>query len=233
MTEDEISKIIIGESTPSIFEKSQKTVQLHSDNHQSYQENEITGLQLSSRYSNVKFSDWRGIYTTPVKDQGACGSCWAHSGIEQIESDAIRTLGKSYGYTNTSEFSVQELVDCDTQSIGCSGGRAEAAYISIMNRIGGVGYARDYPYTAKESGVCKTDTSRFAVGLSGYTIIDGESSMKDYVLSTGPLAVALCASTFYYYTGGVLTSTCSTINHAVQLVGINLNDPDLPYWIVS
>jgi C1A family cysteine protease len=161
------------------------------------------------------------------------GSCWAFAGTAQIESDAIRTLGKRYGYTNTTQFSPQMLVDCDTFSVGCSGGSPERAYAAIMYRIGGMEYESDYPYIARESGVCKSDSSRFAVGLSGFAYISSESAMKDYVLSTGPLAIAICASTFYYYTGGVLTTTCTDINHAVQLVGINLNDASLPYWIVS
>ena len=35
--------------------------------------------------------DWRdeGIIT-PVKDQKHCGSCWAHSVVEQVESMAIK-----------------------------------------------------------------------------------------------------------------------------------------------
>jgi len=57
--------------------------------------------------------DWTGKFTTPVKDQGYCGSCWAFSATEQIESDSMRTLGTSY------VLSPEQIVQCDSTSSGC------------------------------------------------------------------------------------------------------------------
>jgi hypothetical protein len=67
--------------------------------------------------------DWTGKYTTPVKDQKQCGSCWAFSATEQIESDAMRELDVTY------ELSPQQIVSCDRTSLGCMGG--DIAYGSV------------------------------------------------------------------------------------------------------
>jgi len=74
-------------------------------------------VQLNKKVkSNAGLVDWTGIYTTPVKDQGYCGSCWAFSATEQIESDNMRVYGTDY------ILAPQQITSCDPQSYGCSGG---------------------------------------------------------------------------------------------------------------
>ena len=56
--------------------------------------------------------DWTGTYTTPVKDQGYCGSCWAFSATEQIESDYMREHGKE------KILSAQQVTSCTSYVFG-------------------------------------------------------------------------------------------------------------------
>ena len=82
--------------------------------------------------------DWTGTYTTPVKDQGYCGSCWAFSATEQIESDAMRTLSDTY------VLSPGQITQCDSTASGCNGGWTEHAY-NYVKRNGGITTETDYP----------------------------------------------------------------------------------------
>ena len=168
--------------------------------------------------------DWTGKYTTPVKDQGYCGSCWAFAATEQIESDAMRTLGKSY------VLSPQQMVSCDQKDGGCQGGRQESAYDYIKS-AGGQETESAYPYSSysgKSNGQCKADSSKFVMGVKGYSTVRGESSMASYVKSTGPLSIGVDASDWNSYTGGIKASCGTRVNHAVQAVGVDTGSGG--YW---
>jgi len=161
--------------------------------------------------------DWTGTLTTPVKDQGYCGSCWAFAASEQIESDAIRTLGVTY------QLSPQQLVECDRTSKGCNGGLQERAY-NYIKRAGGIEQESDYPYMSGTDGSankCSSDKSKYVLTVSDYTTIKDEKSMAAYVKATGPVSIAIDASTWSTYTGGIMATCGTTINHAVQAVGVD------------
>ena len=85
--------------------------------------------------------DWTGIYTTPVKDQGYCGSCWAFSATEQIESDYMREHGEE------EILSAQQVTSCTKYIFGggCNGGYTENAFEYAE---GGLELDSDYPYTS-------------------------------------------------------------------------------------
>ena len=97
--------------------------------------------------------DWYGEATTLVRDQGQCGSCWAFSTVEQVESDWYLS-GKS-GWNEPKQLSVQQVLDCDTSDggyrYGCSGTYAGGGtgYMYITKN-GGLGSEVAYPLHVRQ-----------------------------------------------------------------------------------
>jgi len=167
--------------------------------------------------------DWAGKLTTPVKDQGYCGSCWAFSATEQIESDIMRTKGQ------TVLLSVEQIVQCDSTSYGCSGGWTENAY-SYVKKAGGLEKESDYPYSSYQgtTGRCSSNSAKYVATVSGYTTLKSESAMGTYVQQTGPLSVCVDASSWNSYRGGIMSSCGKRVDHCVQAVGVDTAS----YWKV-
>jgi len=186
--------------------------------------------------AGVDHKDWRqvGGIITPVKDQAHCGSCWAHSVVENVESLAIRD--KIVG----SDFrgSPQELVSCDrTMDNGCNGGSPMFGFYYLGKH--GLETEKEYPYTSGGGvrGACKLEPSLGEVETGEIWQFDGETDMKEFVLKSdtegGPISIAVYAVPWKTYKSGIFpASECEgQLDHAVQAVGLDLRG-DTPYWIV-
>merc|ERR1712000_600517 len=172
--------------------------------------------------------DWTGAYTTPVKDQGQCGSCWAFSAVEQMESDLMRE------HQTKITMSTQELVDCTGSGgrrSGCEGGDPTSAY-KVIEQLGGIETENSYRYTAK-NGNCQFSKSKVTATVSDYKSVGrgSESSMQSYVGSTGPLSVCVDANKWDSYRGGIMTSCGNDLDHCVQIVGYGTSG-STNYWKV-
>ena len=120
-------------------------------------------------------------------------------------------------------FSEQELVDCDTNSNGCNGGLMDYAFAYL--KTNSFCTEEQYPYTGMD-GTCQAD-SLCTGGPTDKDFVDYRSGDEDAVLTglaDGPLAVAVDASTWSYYSGGILSSCGTSLNHGVTLVGYSSAD---------
>jgi len=186
--------------------------------------------------------DWREKgAVTDVKNQGQCGSCWAFCTTEQIESYAAIETG------NLPELSSQQVTSCTPNPLSCGGTggcmgsipQLGYTYIQLFGHVAD----SDYPYTSgstTEDGDCMYDFTNTApvVGITGYNTLEpnNQDAVMTHLAEVGPLGVAVYASGWGGYGGGVY-SGCSydsniALNHAVQLVGYGTDATDGDFWIV-
>ena len=188
--------------------------------------------------ANASSWDWREheSVVTPVKNQGACGSCWAFSATEAVESAYVIAGNEQV------IMAPQELVDCSRGLLsnhGCNGGmyyhgwKWEESHKTMRES--------DYPYvsgTTKEAqSTCNYDESKGVVNTTGYNQVSADvDSIKNAIKTVGPVSIAINAETkvFQTYKSGVITESdnCPTkIDHAVLAVGYGY-DGDQGYFIV-
>lgn len=95
--------------------------------------------------------DWRdhGVLT-PVKDQSSCGSCWAESAVENIES-VVFIHGQNRTGSPTA-LSVEQLIECDPHDYACYGGYPSHAFEYVVDA--GLATDADYPYDMNGKVIC-------------------------------------------------------------------------------
>jgi len=192
------------------------------------------GLLQSETFANVPTApllnktldgsfDWvsKGA-VNPIKDQGQCGSCWSFSTVCNLEGTGFVSTGKLVS------LSEQEIVDCDKTCHGCNGGLPSLA-LTWTHQNGGVGSESSYPYTARD-GSCRSVGS--LTHNQGYNKISQDENQIAQALTTyGPLSIAVDATPFQSYRGGVMKNpSCSKtrLDHAINIVGYGVDQ--IQYW---
>ncbi|EOA96206.1 Cathepsin S, partial [Anas platyrhynchos] len=214
MTSEEVSALLTGLKVP------------HGHNRSSMYQPQLGG-------SIPDTMDWREKgCVTEVKNQGACGSCWAFSAVGALEAQVKLKTGKLVS------LSAQNLVDCSMMygNKGCSGGFMTRAFQYIIDN-NGIDSDESYPYMA-QNGTCQYNVSTRAATCSKYVELPyaDEAALKDAVANIGPVSVAIDATqpTFFLYKSGVYDDPRCTqeVNHGVLVIGYGtLNDKD--YWLVK
>jgi C1A family cysteine protease len=178
--------------------------------------------------------------TSAVKDQGQCGSCWAFSATEGIESAVFMATGQM------PDLSTQQIISCDKTDGGCNGGDLPTAF-DYVKSAGGIDTASDYPDTSHSTGstgscswskqeVAKVTGYKYAVPPcdSGSCSSQDEDGLAAALAQYGPISICVNANSLWdMYDSGILSGKCSgaanTLNHCVQLVGY---DKTQGYWKV-
>ncbi|KAJ8729142.1 hypothetical protein PYW08_000723 [Mythimna loreyi] len=191
--------------------------------------NDVDDSQIPDNNAPESF-DWRQHNAvTKVKDQGLCGSCYAFSTSGNIEGQYAIKHGSLI------ELSEQQTVDCDSNSYGCEGGLMTTAFRSIIQQ-GGIESEADYPYKARQQS-CQFAPGKAVVRLTDCNLynIRSQEKLKQLLYKNGPIAIAVQASNFQVYNGGIMSDeTCDSgqVNHAVLLVGYGTEN-GIPFWTIK
>jgi len=185
------------------------------------------GQRSSVCSASASAFDWRSLdKVTPVRDQGACGSCWAFAAVSAFESSALFHNNLTYQQVqNFADGSEQQVLNCSKPgSYGCGGGWYHSAF-ELMTKEG-LALEQSIPYQ-KSDLPCPSIGNNLKFHAETWntvrddTYIPSVSDLKQALCEHGSLAVAVTVTElFQAYTGGVFNENSSqNVNQAVTLVG--------------
>lgn len=161
--------------------------------------------------------DWRNNEgTTPVQNQGSCGSCWAFAPMGQLEAH-VRIYDD-----RIEDLSEQAVLSCNTDGGGCGGGPLMAAYNVFVNP--GAVAETCMVYAANDAVPCTQDQCGVIARISSYGLISADiATIKNSVYTYGPVATTMwVVDNFMDYVDGCYQTDveCGTGDpHAVLIVG--------------
>ena len=184
--------------------------------------------------------DWRteGVISD-VKDQGDCGSCWAHAAVEGVESYWALARGQ------LATLSVQSVLDWTSNpkqcggSGGCGGATVSLGLETMMAR--GAPQEFTYPYMSyfggNQTGLSMPQSTPFAT-VVGYNHLPSNqlAPVLQHLSSVGPLSATVDASAWQSYEAGVFTGCVAnaTIDHGIFLTGYGVDkDTGLDYFLIK
>lgn len=189
--------------------------------------------------------DWREEVNSglpPIRDQGACGSCWAFATIGSIECN-IKIVNKI-----NVDLSEQWLVSCNQEAEprkwGCFGGWWAHEYFLKDGKKdpcddSGAVQEHNFPYTARDDPCDCPYQHDYFIERCAYVgekySVPPVDSIKQAIFNYGPITVGVCAGGYFkIYTGGVynIESICwpGEVNHGVVLVGWDDNQGEDGVW---
>jgi len=200
---------------------------------------------------------------TAVKNQGQCGSCWAFSATQAVESQLVLTSG---GYRV--DLSAQQITSCTPSTgtygcYGCDGGWTEGAY-DYLTTVAGLANSFYIPYEqslTEETATMACPTEKVANITGEYQMLQGAyAKVTGYhyattpctsgacgkqdlqglaaALEATPVSVCVNAENWNDYTGGVMSSAaCGSSGASYQdhcVLATGFNSTaPTPYWIVK
>lgn len=184
-----------------------------------------------------------------IRDQKACGGCWAFGAAETLSD---RFCIATNGSTNVT-LSPQDLLSCGhvrtppKYMLGCDGGVPEYAWKYLEDT--GISTDACIPFVTvfdNETEVCPTnepcDTKKYKVKMGTTRLLNGASSAAQQYMSDpvngGPIqAVFYVYGDFFHYKSGIYKHTNMTQKylgkHSIKIVGYGIDSIHGNYWTVA
>ncbi|KXJ22227.1 cathepsin B [Exaiptasia diaphana] len=178
----------------------------------------------------------------PIRNQGACGSCWAFGASE--------TLSDRFAIASQNKINVvlsaQQLVDCNTKNTGCKGGWPIQAW-NYMRDVGLLTEQCYGPYYAKQY-QCRINANttqcpyepgypaRFYKAKNAYSLpAKNVEAVQTEIMTYGPVEADFTVyQDFFAYRSGVyMHATGKAVGgHAIKIIGWGTEGNE-DYWLCA